>query len=211
VAVWKRVYLAARARFLAASFEGARHPPPCRAARVAEPGVQAGVVQPVGIDSARDLRPATDAAMSPTLSSARLFLCARCHVQVLLCRQCDRGQQYCGRECSGQARHERRREAAQRYQRSPRGRQLHAERSQRWRARQQVAAVPLADVPENEDAGTVTHQGDFEAQVDAPASAATVPAVAAPIRWCCNCCRQPLTPYVRLGFLRRPRGRDRPS
>jgi hypothetical protein len=185
--------------------------PPCRAARVAEPGVQAGCVQPMGVDSARNLRPATNAAMPPTPSSARLFLCARCQVQVLLCRQCDRGQQYCGRECSGQARRARRREAAQRYQRSLRGRQLHAERSRRWRVRQQVAAVPLADVTENEDAGTVTHRGCLAAQADGPASAATVSGVAPPLRWRCSCCWQPLTPYVRLGFLRCPRGRDRPS
>ena len=140
--------------------------------------------------------------MPPTSDSARFFLCARCQAQVLVCRQCDRGQQYCGRECSGQARGERRREAAQRYQGSPRGRQLHAERSRRWRARQQATASPITEAVLDEDAGTVTHQGGLAAQVDGPASAAMVPAVAAPLRWRCSCCRQPLTPYVRLGFLR---------
>ena len=32
--------------------------------------------------------------------SARLFLCARCRDQVLLCSHCDRGQVYCSRACS---------------------------------------------------------------------------------------------------------------
>ena len=27
--------------------------------------------------------------------SARLYHCARCHCQVILCRRCDRGQVYC--------------------------------------------------------------------------------------------------------------------
>jgi hypothetical protein len=72
-------------------------------------------------------------------------------------------------------------------------------------------AAPLIDVTENDDTGTVTHQGCLAAQVDGTASTATVPAVTAPLQWRCSCCRRPLTPYVRLGFLRRPRGRDRPS
>jgi hypothetical protein len=200
--------MAVTTRFSAASFEGARPPAALQGGR-GEPGVQAGVVQPL---TARETcRPLRTLPCRPRPALPDSSCSARCQAQVLLCRQCDRGQQYCGRECSNQARRERRREAAQRYQRSSRGRQLHVERSRRWRARQQVAAAPLTDATENEDAGSVTHQGCFAAQVDGPASAATVPAVAAPLRWRCSCCRQPLTPYVRLGFLRRPRGRDRPS
>jgi predicted AAA+ superfamily ATPase len=38
------------------------------------------------------------------LETARLFLCARCRAQVLLCSRCDRGQVYCGPECSQSAR-----------------------------------------------------------------------------------------------------------
>ena len=29
----------------------------------------------------------------------RLFLCARCRVQVVLCSHCDRGNRHCGRLC----------------------------------------------------------------------------------------------------------------
>ena len=34
------------------------------------------------------------------MDDARLFLCARCRRQVLICSVCDRGQQYCGARCS---------------------------------------------------------------------------------------------------------------
>ena len=40
------------------------------------------------------------------MDDARLFLCARCRCQVLICSRCDRGQQYCGARCSGLARRE---------------------------------------------------------------------------------------------------------
>lgn len=47
---------------------------------------------------------------------ARLFVCARCRVQVLLCSRCDRGQRYCGRVCSRAARRRSLCTAASRYQ-----------------------------------------------------------------------------------------------
>ena len=36
--------------------------------------------------------------------SARLFLCACCRIQVLVCRQCDRGQRYCADGCAATTR-----------------------------------------------------------------------------------------------------------
>jgi hypothetical protein len=87
---------------------------------------------------------------------ARLYLCARCRVQVILCSRCDRGNRYCGRQCRHQAREQSRRETAQRYQRSWHGRIAHAQRSRRWRqrlaARDAVGATGV-------DAHNVTHQG----------------------------------------------------
>lgn len=59
---------------------------------------------------------------------ARLFLCARCFVQVRLCSHCDRGQRYCTPACSSLARNTAQREAARRYQRSRGGRMAHAAR-----------------------------------------------------------------------------------
>ena len=75
--------------------------------------------------------------------SARLFLCARCRDQVLLCSHCDRGQLYCSRACSFARRHERRRETAQRYQSSA-GRLKHAARTalaERRRSLRQVSRL----------------------------------------------------------------------
>ena len=69
-------------------------------------------------------------------ASCRMFLCARCRCQVLVCRRCDRGQIYCVGTCAQEARRDRQREARRRYQATPRGRALHAERNRRYRARQ---------------------------------------------------------------------------
>ncbi len=69
------------------------------------------------------------------MDDARLYLCARCRRQVLICSRCDRGQQYCAARCSGLARRESLRAAGRRYQHSRRGRHCHAERQRRYRRR----------------------------------------------------------------------------
>jgi hypothetical protein len=143
---------------------------------------------------------------------ARLFLCARCRVQVVLCSRCDRGNRYCGRPCRHRAREDARRQTAQRYQRSWRGRIAHAQRSRRWRQRR-AAAVRAGD-----DAHNVTHQGSQPAGAAAPLAAWTddsassvlidtaamitpQPADGAPYLTCRRCgARQPAA--LRLGFLR---------
>ena len=78
--------------------------------------------------------------VSPSESpSARLFQCARCFVQMKICRCCDRGHVYCS-ECSTLARKEARQGTAKRYQQSPQGRSNHAERQRRYRERQRVSS-----------------------------------------------------------------------
>lgn len=155
---------------------------------------------------------------------ARLYLCARCRAQVLLCSRCDRGNRYCGRQCRHQAREQARREAAQRYQRSWRGRIAHAQRSRRWRQRRaQREVAPDAAAGAGGDAQNVTHQGSQPAVVWAPLAAWThdsttvepadtvegssapraahEPAIAA-LCWTCRRCGTLQTAAVRLGFLR---------
>jgi hypothetical protein len=78
---------------------------------------------------------------------ARLFLCARCRTQVMVCSHCDRGQRYCPDECYALTRRRAQREAGKRYQHSLKGRHKHAQRMRRWRARRER--------PVNK----VTHQG----------------------------------------------------
>jgi hypothetical protein len=157
--------------------------------------------------------------------SARLYLCARCRVQVILCSRCDRGNRYCGRPCRHQARTEARRQTAQRYQRSWRGRIAHARRSRRWRLRR--AARDAAGAT-GVDAHNVTHQGSRAGATAAPLlawthdsatagladTAADITAQSAPQElanaalttvatcWACRRCggRQPAA--LRLGFVR---------
>jgi hypothetical protein len=165
--------------------------------------------------------------------SARLFLCARCRDQVLLCSHCDRGQLYCSRACSFARRRERRRETAQRYQSSQAGRLKHAARSACWRKRRRSLHQHSAGA----DVDKVTHQGCPQALADAslhacdnmptgacePAlaetaqdAAPTTPGAlsfAAPV---CRRCAHSLLAHVRLSWLRRstvrPRRRhDHPS
>ena len=90
--------------------------------------------------------------------AARLFLCARCRDQVLLCSHCDRGQQYCSRACSSLSRRERRRETAERYQSSRSGRLKHAARTACWRQRQRSLRQASAGAGNAIDK-EVTHQG----------------------------------------------------
>jgi hypothetical protein len=152
---------------------------------------------------------------------ARLFVCARCRAQVLLCSHCDRGNRYCGRGCRREARDAARREAGRRYQRSHRGRMAHAARSRRWRRRRAEAAHDVthqgsqAEVrPAPLAACTEDHTSALPAPCDkAPdvTPSAALPSATPPItppNWHCRRCAAPLPRWVRQGFLRRGR-RDR--
>ena len=157
---------------------------------------------------------------------ARLFVCAGCRAQVVLCSRCDRGQRYCQRACAERARRSKQREAGQRYQCSPMGRLKHAARQRCLRRRRRQASAPGAGMLWR----SVTHQGSLPAGCDAvlpacahdsvephPAPAASedaasawsplVPAGAtpAPQRLRCTRCAAALSPWLRQGFLRRRR------
>jgi hypothetical protein len=154
--------------------------------------------------------------------SARLFVCARCHDQVLLCSHCDHGQQYCSRACSRASRSARRRETAKRYQGSPRGRLMHAARTACWRGRQRSQRLHDALC----GADKVTHQGCPDEGGQAPLIACDTPSACestAPIGSAhdtapvaagaathaapsavlvCRRCARPVLPHVRQGYLR---------
>lgn len=128
-------------------------------------------------------------------TTGRLFLCACCRKQVLICRRCDRGQRYC-RNCAAQVRRARVREAGRRYQKSRQGRFVHAARSRRHRSRNKK----------------VTHQGsldlanDVVLRQDSTDVAVAIVAVSAAVGTdmaLCHCCARPLPPFVRTGPLRR--------
>jgi hypothetical protein len=157
---------------------------------------------------------------------ARLYLCARCREQVVLCSRCDRGNRYCGRQCRQRARAQARRETAQRYQRSWRGRLCHAQRSRRWRQRRAARDALIAAAG---GAHNVTHQGSRLGVASAPlvawthdsatacvagpatdntaANAPPEPGIASPATtsvtdWACRHCGARQGAAVRLGFLR---------
>ena len=141
------------------------------------------------------LRHVCDDGQSEPLS-ARLFLCGRCRRQVIICRCCDRGQLYCADGCSGQARRQSLREAGRRYERTRGGRQKHADRSRRYRARREI----------------VTHQGSLPPPADGvvPIGAMAISRdealPAEPLRrptTHCHWCGRPGLPQLRQEFLRR--------
>ena len=86
---------------------------------------------------------------------ARIFLCACCRVQVLVCSHCDRGQIYCPDQCAAATRQVLQRAAGRRYQKSRAGRFKHAQRMRRWRERRCAVAQ------------IVTHQGSLDTPLDA--------------------------------------------
>jgi len=128
-------------------------------------------------------------------ASCRLFLCARCRIQVLICRRCDRGQIYCAGICAQEAPRERQRGARRRYQATPRGRAMHAERNRRYRARRRCVT----------DHGLYGAQGERfvppvnTASTDRPRSGT------APGLGLCHRCRRSASAFLRLSFLRRRR------
>jgi len=129
-------------------------------------------------------------------SSARLFNCARCRCQVVICSHCDRGHIYCGKRCSQTARRQSRRKASGRYQKTRRGRFAHAERQRRYLQRRRTK---------------VTHQGSPPAIADEtlPAESRTsvrrseIPAAVPVDGICCHLCGRVCSPFLRLGFLHR--------
>lgn len=64
--------------------------------------------------------------------------CVRCAQPFLICKSCDRGDWYCGDECSTTARRESRRRARAKHQASPEGRADHRDRMRAWRAKQRA-------------------------------------------------------------------------
>lgn len=137
--------------------------------------------------------------------SARLFHCARCHCQVIICRRCDRGNVYCFKGCAGEARKRCLRDANARYRRSHRGRLANAARQRRYRARQQKVTYqgsdPAGDPALLKPGGEVT---------------ATTPVSTPPKHrnialepMCCHGCGRPVSVYLRHRFQHSGRQRAR--
>lgn len=128
----------------------------------------------------------------------RMYACALCQREVLLCSGCDRGQRYCSVGCRQQARRASLRKAGRRYQDTRAGRFAHARRARRYRQRQEI----------------VTHQASQAAPMPAtvvvdPAQAEVAQAAAVTTAaWRCCRCGGTCLPTVRRGFLRHGRVPD---
>ena len=126
----------------------------------------------------------------------RLFLCARCYRQTLVCSHCDRDQIYCGRECALEARRRNQRAARARYQANIRGRETHAERSRRYRARQRRVT----------DHGSISHGLADQPAAAAPRAAAGAPiaVITSSLRTSCLRCGKRASAFGRLDPICRP-------
>lgn len=125
----------------------------------------------------------------------RLFNCARCRAQVRICSHCDRGQIYCSRGCAARRRSESIRRAGQRYQRTPRGRVMHAAREARHRVRVRACTA------------SVTHQGTPRAVRSCIVSSmrdrpSLSPAYDDSAVVCCTFCGHRCRPFSRRDFIR---------
>lgn len=155
---------------------------------------------------------------------ARMFLCARCRAQTLICSHCDRGQRYCSRACGQTARQSSMRAAGRRYQQCRRGRHMHARRMARCRLRRRQAhagqpaatvpvlsaAAPLAPPPPAAlsplPAQIVTHQGSPAQGSPAllpgsPLQALTPAVPGGRVLGHCHFCGGCCSAFVRRGFL----------
>ena len=150
--------------------------------------------------------------------TGRLFLCARCQAQVLVCSHCDRGQRYCTNGCANITRRSRQREASSRYQQSRVGRHKHAARMHRWRMRRTAAAKIVtyhgSQVPPGSDVLAVNESLMAIPPDSQPTQPCQTPAFqsvvtrtntrtieSAPL-WHCHWCQSPCPALVRQGFLR---------
>lgn len=148
--------------------------------------------------------------------SHRLYQCAACGQTVHICRACDRGNRYCAGICAPLRRRESLRRSAARYQCTRRGAARHAARQSALRARQiqivthqgSPAVAPAVQLPA--DAIEVT-EGLEDAHATHKETGSGVPKVGAALAisantWlACGLCRRRLTPWIRMGPLRRNR------
>jgi hypothetical protein len=142
-------------------------------------------------------------------ATGRFFLCARCRTQVLICSCCDRGNIYCEQDCAQTSRCTKQRAAGRRYQGTFNGRRNHAARAKRYRARQkkvthQSSLPQLSDdsIPKCAPPAVSAPSGPTASTPQSPRSSPLQPP------WRCHWCGRPCSPFVRMDFLRRGRGRD---
>lgn len=133
----------------------------------------------------------------PMHGTARLYNCARCQCQVLICSDCDRGNIYC-LICSPLAHAESIRKASQRYQNSYQGKLNHAARQQRYRSRlkQKVTHVGSPSITSDDvlDRKTAEHLQHEKLSVRQSV--------------CCHFCQKTCFDFLRVDYLRDHSGKN---
>lgn len=144
--------------------------------------------------------------MLPSQTSYRLYSCARCHSQVRICRNCDRGNQYCAHSCAVRRRAESLQRAGARYQRTRAGARKHADRQRRWRVRQSQEVTHQGSVPATAECTIpviVIPALVARAQIEIAKTSAALRGVTAAERpSLCSFCGTVLPRLTRLGHLR---------
>jgi len=140
-------------------------------------------------------------ALRPMKDNARLFNCARCQIQVIICSDCDRGNIYCSAHCSHISRQQSVRQAAQRYQQTWQGKLSHAHRQRCYRQRKEKK---------------VTHHGSpdspsHDSLDDRPNEPADPFGSSTACELCCHFCGRACSRFLRIGFLGRQSIYERPS
>jgi hypothetical protein len=133
--------------------------------------------------------------------SARLFVCAGCRCQVVICSFCDRGQVYCAGDCAGVARRRTLHDAGRRYQSSRPGRLAHAARARRYRARRNNVTHHGSPPPPRDDLVVSISSPSTSAENELGEPIPPDPRQR-PISRCHWCARRGVG-FVRQGFLRR--------
>ena len=143
-------------------------------------------------------------SMRASRESYRLYSCARCAVQVRICSDCDRGNQYCAGDCAQIRRRESLCRAGVRYQLSFRGASMHAARQSALRVRRMQIVTHQGSVA-GVDASivmttlTVTEESDVELVALPPVLQR--PHMRSLVSRCSFCWRL-LPAFARLGPLR---------
>jgi len=129
-------------------------------------------------------------------------LCRRCRLLTGICSRCDRGNIYCGKACSAAARKASQRRSAERYQKSERGRALHAARQQRYLERRE-AKMTHHGSPTSLVATAFRMSRTLTVRTQGADDATTTTLVPSSTPLCCAVCRRPLPPFARTDFRRR--------
>ena len=128
----------------------------------------------------------------------RLFNCARCVCQVVICSHCDHGQIYCAGDCAGTARTESVRQSGQRYQASHNGQLKHAARQARYRERQRQKVTHHGSDRRSRHASLVRQLKWLLREIT---SNPIRPNSAIAAELTCHFCHQPCSPFSRWVFL----------